>query len=233
MSDRPVAPVKQARRSRADPSASSVRVCRRVRLSGALARWCPRCRERAQRALRSVRIIYPSGTRASHSRAQTARPACWPPDRRCQNQRPKTTSTSEKELAPIRGGLPKNGTARPRLPSIDRHRPEPVKGKPALDGTRPTRATRRTPAGPRTATTAATGTPPPPRPAAGKTPGQAPSPSQHSQGSVRTDPKTKRTTAARQSPNRHPTAASAVFEKTALAHYTDTNEALTGVTAAY
>lgn len=46
--------------------------------------------------------------------------------------------------APIRGGLPKYGTARPWLPSIDNHRPEPVKGKPALAGTRPARATRRT-----------------------------------------------------------------------------------------
>lgn len=114
-------------------------------------------------------MIYPSGTRVSHSRAHKAAPrvlATGQGDVSSPRPRAKTKSKSEKEWAPIRGGLPKYGTVRPRLPSIDRHRPEPVKGKPALDGTRPTRATRRTqPA--RTATTAPNGHPaaaPPRRP---------------------------------------------------------------------
>jgi hypothetical protein len=88
----------------------------------------------------SVRIINPSGHGTPALTAANSAPrvlaAKTGTDRtQDQEQRPK-------EWAPIRGGLPKNGTARPRLPIIGRHRPEPVKGKPALDGTRTARARR-------------------------------------------------------------------------------------------
>jgi hypothetical protein len=43
--------------------------------------------------------------------------------------RPKTTSTSTKEWAPIRGGLPKSGTARPRPPIISKQPARTRQGK--------------------------------------------------------------------------------------------------------
>src|ERR1700683_3916086 len=117
-------------------------------------------------------MIYPSGTRASHSRAQTARPARWPPDKAMsepQDQRPRAKAQRNGHLS---GAVcPSTGQPAPGFPvSAGTGRNPSRENPPLTEPGRPAPPAPPSPAPPQPPHTPPPApAPPPPRPPASRT----------------------------------------------------------------